>query len=158
MVSSVQEAPVVIRDLLDNNWDSTNTQSIKPTIVTGWWNETRDQNMVTISGTDETAIGGGRTGYFGTQSNAGPVKDIDGSAQIDCWSDADQFTTSSTSAKNLVWDFSEEVKRIITNNTIKISEFRYLSWMGRTELPSLDESPTVERQSCNVSYSYYILP
>lgn len=158
MVSQQEEASVIIRDILDNNWDKANTSSIKPKIKTGWWNESRFDNMVTISGQTETQSDGGRTGYFGFQSGNGPVKDMDGSVQVDCWSESEQFQTNNKNAKDVVYEFSEEVKRIVTDNTITINNLRFISWNGRSELPSLDESPTLERQSCTIDYSYYIFP
>jgi hypothetical protein len=157
MTSYQTEATVIIRDLLDNNWDKSNTDNIKPEITTGWWNETRFDNMVTVTAMDENVADGGQTGYFGMVSGSTGARLMVGTLQVDCWSDADQFS-GSTNAKDVVYNFSEEVDRIITNNTLDTSELRFVSFIGRTSNPGLDESPVIERQSCDLRYSYYRLP
>lgn len=159
MVSSQKEASVIIKELLEDNWDNTNTAiNSDPEITTGWWTESRSENMVTVSGQSENAIDGDRTGYFGYQSGNGPAKLMNGLLQVDCWSDAEQFETSTTNAKDVVYDFSEEVKRIITNKTFTVDNLRFASWLGRVEQPALNESPVLERQSCDIRYGYYIFP
>lgn len=149
MATQIQDPKISIKDLIDNNWDTSNTSiSSKPTITTGWWDNSNENPMVTISGAEESPIGGGTTGFSGIE----PTKELEGSLQVDCWSDRNATTVN---PKKLTFEFSDEVKRIIDENHDQATDLRYVTFLGRQERPDASETPTLYRYICTVGYDYF---
>lgn len=158
MVTSTSEPVVTIKNLLEDNWNSSNTSNITPKFKDGFIEKRIERPLITVSGAEESPIDGGQTGFVGIQSGKGPAKLMDGTLQVDCWDDQDNRRTDSVNAKIVVYEFSEEIKRITTEEVFNAQDLRYISWIGRTQQPDATESPTVFRQQCLIRFGYFILP
>lgn len=165
MVTEVNDVKVSFRNLLTNNWDTSNTViSSQPTIRTDprRFDEERDPVEVTIGADEDTPAQGGETGYTGLESGSGPVQHIEGTLQLDVWVDADADIGESWNAKELAYDISEEVKRIVYNNAeataSEVSDLRSLSWFSRTWMPDTAGEPVVYRYRCLAGFRYFTFP
>lgn len=155
---SLSEEPAVrIRDLLEDNWDASNTSSITPKIHTGWFNNGwGDTPQVTITNPDENTFGGGDTGFIATEaSGAGPVQAYVGTLMVVGWA---HHEMNDQNPKSLVFEFSEEIKRIISNNLFDVQELEWVSFVGKERRVDVNADPTLFRQDCEVRYFYYRRP
>lgn len=157
MTTNIQEPSITIRDLLRDNWDNSNTSiSSDPDIDTGWWDFNSDSPQVTLAGGEDSPVGGGQTGWSGINSVGDPVQEMDGSVQIDCWANR---RSASVNPKTLVYEFAEEVRRIIYNNAKNPgNDLRFLKWMGRSNQPDVGGDPIRYRQRCLVGFDWFDEP
>ncbi len=146
-----------IKDLLKNNWDNTNTSiSEDPRFHTGWWNGSYSgQAQVTVSDPDENVLAGGQTGFTGMSNDGAGTKIMTGNVDVNTWAHHDMY---SVNAKQLSFEMSEEVKRIIGDNTFGISYLDYISWAGRVEIVDTDAPNTLFRYENEIRYGYTVLP
>lgn len=157
---------VVIRDLLRNQWDETNTSidgknTSKPRIHTGWFNGAQgwgDIPQVTITNKNENPIGGSTTGFNAIKPDgSGPVKTMIGTVRVVCWAHQDMY--DDVNAKMLTFEFSEEVKRVIKANLFPSDpSIEWLSFIGPVDRVDVDADPVLFRQDCEVRYMYFDYP
>lgn len=162
----MKDPKLVIRDLLDNNWDTTNTSidslsPNKPRIHTGWFNGAEgwyDIPQISVTNADENPLGGGETGFsFIVPDGSGPGKSMLGNVDVVCWAHQDMY--DGVNAKTLTYEFSEEVKRIIKANLFPSDpDIEWLSWAGRVERVDVDAEPPLFRYDCEVRYFYFDRP
>lgn len=89
----------LLLNLLEQNWDATNTFGLTPDISFGNWNEAKAQPQVTIPQPDEGPIGGGDTGYDAFDSGGGiPHQTVDGVLDVDVWARDRDLGGASTDA------------------------------------------------------------
>lgn len=149
----VQDPTLTIRDLLDDNWNTSNTSvSYKPAIHTGWIDTTANQPQITVTSATESASGR-ETPFSGIDpSGAGPIQTIVGTLKVNCWSNRE--AEGRVNPKKLTYEFSEEVKRILKANVTGATDLRYIGYMGRT-LRVEEESESVWfRYDISVWYVY----
>lgn len=161
-----KDPKLVIRDLLDDNWDPSNTSidgktPDKPRIHTGWFNGSPgwgDKPQISLTNAVESPLGGGTTGFnFTKPDGSGPGKTMLGSVDVVCWAHQDMY--EGVNAKTLTFEFSEECKRIIKNNLFPSSvDVEWLSWIGRVERVDVDANPTLFRYDCEIDYLYFDRP
>lgn len=146
-----------IKDIILNNWDNTNTSiSEDPRVHTGWWNKSwDDQAQISVSDPDENVFGGGQTGFSAMTGSGQGMKIMTGSVRVNCWAHHDMYDVN---AKQLSFEMSEEVKRIIGDNIFGISYLDYISWTGRTEIVNADAPTTLFRYENIIQYQYNVMP
>lgn len=142
---------LTIKDALVSNWDSTNTSGITPEIDI----ESPDNvgtlpngGVVIIGNYDSNPINGGDTGYDGMGSN-GPTQTIIGTADVNTIVTAN---CTSVDPQKLTTQFSEEVKRILTNNAIK-TNLAVVGWGGKLEGNETDINPIRYRYICEATFT-----
>lgn len=155
--SQITDPVKALIDLYEAKWDNANTSiSSDPFISGGWWSFDEERPQITITGYEESPIEGGQTGYVGIDSGNPPVQLLSGTAQVDTWAESE---TVSVDPQKLVFQMSEEVRRITQEESratdATVSDFRSLSWFGRTQSPKVDADPVVYRQRCVVGVRYF---
>jgi len=140
-----------VRNLIKDNWDSDNTSSITPVIHCGWFDYKSNLPQVTVTNSSEVPIGGGETGYFGMVPSGTPAQYWEGSMMVDCWTTRE---ATAVNPKQLVFEFAEEIKRIIKAKYAAVSDLDWISWMGSSEIVHDDQSPVVYRRAGAVRYGY----
>lgn len=150
------EPAISIRDLLANNWDSSNTSiSSDPDIHTGWFKGAPghgDTPQVSLIQSREDDFEGGDTGFF-AQGAENLVQAFTGQVLAVCWAHHDMF--DGVNPKTLTFEMSEEVRRILKANTFAITDLEWVSWVGRVKRVDVDAEPTLFRQDCEVRYFYF---
>lgn len=141
---------ITIKNALINNWNSTNTSGITPDIMI----ESPDNvgtvpadGVVAIGNYDSNPINGGDTGYDGMSSN-GPTQTIIGSADVNTI----VTSTASVDPQLLTTEFSEEVKRVLTENAIK-TDLAIIGWGGKLEGNETDINPIWYRYICEATFT-----
>lgn len=151
----MQDPVLTIKDLVKDNWDNSNTAiSYDPDIHTGWHQEEANNPQVTASNPEESPIRGGATGYAAMDpTGSGGVQELDGTVNVDCWSDRE--VESGVNPKQLTFEFTEEVKRIVKANQHSATDLRVIAYGGRTFVPpDSDENPPVFHYNVPVGYLY----
>lgn len=144
----------VAEDFLLAEWNPDNTSGIKPKISSGWYDFNSDFPQVTVTGVSENVIGGGDTGYNSINlGGTAPTQIMGGEVAVNCWAQRGRGTDGNN-PKTLVYQFSEEVKRIIRNNHEGDSELETLAFNSREQIVDNDSEPTVFRFECMVGYIY----
>lgn len=152
----MQDPKLTLKLLLADKWVAANTSDVTPTIHTGWYDQKASHPQVTVTNADEGVLAGGDTGYSGIKADgSGPTKLMRGTVDVNCWSTRD---AASINPKQLVFEFSEEVKRIVLANVTGATDLIWISWLGRLDQPDPDVTPTVFRYLCQVAYGYYAAP
>lgn len=149
----VSDPKISVRDLLDNNWDHSNTViSEDPLIHTGWFNhDWSGRAQVTVTDADEDAIGGA-TGFSGISASGEGLQIELGQMFVGCWATDPMY--DGAHFKQVAYDLSEEVKRIVLDNTFGISDMQWVAWKGRRDVIDRDADPILYRYECTVVYQY----
>lgn len=131
----MKDPKMTVLDLVENGWDTSNTDiGYEPDFHTGWHNPEATEPEVTVSALNDETPGIGGTGFTGIDpSGAGGIQHPEGIVSIDCWSDRE--VEDDVNPKTVTFNFSEEVKRIIKNNTLSATDLTYLVYNGRDEVP-----------------------
>lgn len=109
----------LVRDLLRDQWDATNTYGLTPSIIFGWFDDKPDgQPAVTIRQGAEGPTDGGQTGYSSIDPSGGsPNQTTVGVVQCHIWTGRDDLDGASTSHQRLYNQrVSEEIRRIVKAN------------------------------------------
>lgn len=164
-MTELADPKVVVKDLLNAEWDAANTsESSPPEFRTGWRDSDLTAPQVTVSHDEESPTS--PTGFNGLGPN-GPTAELRGTAQVNVWTRRD---ICEAHPRTVGHEFTEEVKRIIrefgpsiadydgfTINGLDASAYRYLSWLGREHMPEpveAEDAPVVERFLVTVGYEY----
>jgi len=155
---AMADPTLTIRNLLKNNWDNTNTSlSSDPAIHTGWIDREASSPQVTVTSAEESPISIGQSPFSGiVPDGSGPTQEIGGTVMIDCWSSREM--ESSVNPKQLTFEFSEEVKRILKGNLTSATDLRYIGYQGRRFMTDPDAEPVVFRYSVTAWYVYQERP
>jgi hypothetical protein len=155
-MSLATDPAVFLRQLLVDNWDPENTdyESV-PRIVTGWvQNDDWNKPQICVMSADESPEAGGNTGYFGVQPNGLPMKRMNGNITVSCQTH-ENLANINTDAKSLVYQMSEEVRRIINQYYLDPGGgLVWLSFFSRASLTDTVRRPIIFRQDCVVRYGY----
>lgn len=148
----MKDPKLSILDLLKANWDHSNTSlSYDPDLHTGWHNPEASNPEVTVSSARESPTAGG-TGFSAIDpSGAGGVQEMEGIVAVDCWSNRD---VADENPKSVIFEFSEEVKRIVKQNTFNADDLRYIVWRGRREVTPENEPDVTFHYATRVWYQY----
>lgn len=137
-----------LKNILEDKWDSTNTSGITPKIAINSPDDVEELPQVAISNYDSNPINGGDTGYDGMTSD-GPVQTIIGAA------DVNTIVTDPSvddDPQKITTEFSEEVKRILTNNTLA-TDLAIIGWGGKQELNETNINPIRYRYVCEATFT-----
>ena len=140
-----------LKDILVNKWDSSNTSDVTPEIEIESLDNIGtlpDGGVVTIGNSDTNPINGGDTGYDGMSSN-GPTQTIIGAADVNTIVTED---CASVDPQLLTTEYSEEVKRILTNNTLA-TDLAIIGWGGKLEGNETDINPIRYRYICEAIFT-----
>lgn len=151
------EDPIVtVAGLLASAWDATNTPSLAsaPKISTGWWNHKAARPQVTVTNRDDTARGGGETGWTGLAPN-GLAKTVVGQCMVNCWAARDE-DRSGPDPRKVRAEMGREVQRIlIANASEPPGDLTFLGWDGPNDTEDRDDAERlVFRQIYTVRYGY----
>jgi len=151
------EAPAItIRNLLKNNWESSNTSNSTPKIHTGWWSESSKKHQLTITNPEESEATGSETGYSGIGPD-GPNKFFSGIIYSNVWATREQTEkfTSIENPKQLTWLISEEIDRILTEYYDNPGgDLDIVGLVDRNRRVDPEKDPTVYRFECVIGYVY----
>lgn len=154
----------VLAELLNDEWDASNTLGVTPEIRTGWRDSDLPAPQVTVGTDEESPIT--PTGFSGMSgSGGGPTATIRGTVQVNTWVSRE---VTDENPKQLSSEVSKEIKRVVRENLnpsthafgisgLTAENYRYISWLGREFLPtepSENESPVVYRYLCEIRYEY----
>ena len=143
----VQDPTLTIKQLLEDNWIISNTSiNYVPSIHTGWIDTSANQPQITITSADETAVGD-MTPFSGMRGDGGgPTQTMIGNVMVSCWSNREAEKV--VNPKKLIYEFSEEVRRILKANVTNATDLQYIGYMGRRMI--------VEEESESVWFRYMI--
>ena len=171
MPSTLPENPeYIVRDILQNNWDATNTASYDPSsepgasnwlpITLGWHESSAPHPQVTLSNFSEGVVSGGTTEYSGVMGDgSGPFQDRDGSGLINVWVADEGDYNDDLNAERLTYAIRSEIERIAQEQaTPDATDFLYFGtrWDGRTV--DSDVSPAIHQSQLTCSYGYIKTP
>lgn len=164
----LDEAPVVIiRKLLIDNWDSSNTAlADNPKFQTGWYDHGSDDPQVSITDTEEGVLMPGSTGHSAGTGGGGVAQYRSGQVLVNCWAGTyDDMKDKGdngedVSPKQASWHMAKEVHRITQNNGSGTTNDE-----GKKQLHSLasvdtrrvvddDRDQAVFRYEVTVQYTY----
>lgn len=155
MAGPTQPPEITIKDLLEDEWDSSNTHGVTPQIHTGDYNDRWGGPQISILESDEGPLGGGTTGRRATDpTGSGGVSIVIGDIDVVAWAH-NEFESISTGAERLAYSMSEEVRRILRNN--ELSPGHGLDWItfkSRVKRMDTRANPTLYRYDCRVTYKY----
>ena len=144
----ITDPKVKIKTLLDGNWNSANTNGLTPKVHTGWYNSAwADMPQVTITNPVYTVRNGGETGITAIGGNATLVRFQVCTLDVDCWATREG---TGVNPKDLTYNMSNEVRRIIEANMFSDSELELLTWLGMNEQVDTRVQPVVFRYNNSV--------
>lgn len=127
-----EDPKMTIRNLLLNNWDTSNTSiSTQPKISTGWWDKSNSTPQVSV--TNRKDVGEGAT--FNESGGKGVGRDETTSVLVTGFA---QRQDGEPNPKTLSFEFMQEVVRIVGNNAGNIGDFYLTTADAPTELPPGD--------------------
>ena len=152
----------LVLDILQVEWDNTNSYDLTPKISFGWFDESSGIPQVTISQPDESPSDGGNTGFSGISVD-GPTQRFTGTIEVNVWcrpSDLENANTVNPRQYNQA--AAMEIQRIIGNNNDRPENPRtgnmpvnFLSYAGKTPVPEPDDTIKMLRHyNVVVSYGY----
>lgn len=146
---------LTVYDFLVAGWNSANTSGVTPKIHTGWFNVNWKTPQVTVTDLREFPVSGGVTGFRSIDSLGNGAKLMIGNMTVGVWSHVDD--NSNINPKQLTFEMSEEVKRIVKANmlpNIGTTGLQWLSWIGRRRVVDTSEEPILFRYENTVSCMY----
>lgn len=150
-VTQITDPKVTVRNLVKNNWNAANTQSVTPTFSTGWYDKKKKLPILTVTTPRQFVRHRGTDG-----SGNGVVQIRSGSVLADAWVDrgvvAGGSAVGTAGAKNLAYQMFQEVDRIVTANQNSVSDFLHIEVGTSTELVETEESPAVYRRQAQIRY------
>ena len=127
-----EDPKMTIMNLLDNNWDSSNTSiSTNPKISTGWWDKSNNTPQVSV--TNRQDLGEGAS--FNDGGGEGVGRDETTTVLVTAFA---QRQDGEPNPKKLSFEFQQEAARIIGNNAGSIGDFYLTTVDSPTELPPND--------------------
>lgn len=143
-----------IKDLIKTNWVAANiVGTITPDFHTGWWNPKSLSTQLTFTG--KSGAFQGESGYGAIEGGGGgPVQIKDGVLFVNCWAFRDEGA-GSPNPKQVVYDCTEEVRRIVLANFETIANLTYLSVLATDEVPPDPKtSPLLFRESMTLGFNW----
>lgn len=170
MPTSLPKHPaLIIRDLLVNNWDPSNTSSYDPSITDptdsnflaisrGWYTVGGGHDpYVGLTNFGEGVLGGGQTGFSSMQGDGSGVGQVrDGTGLITVFAEADADYNGERAA-DIVDQIRTEIERIALEDVPfgGTTDFKHFSTSFDSESTDTDVDPPVEQQQCSAGYSWF---
>jgi hypothetical protein len=168
---SVRDAPeVLVKNLIRDAWDETlydAGEQFVPSVHHGWVDPEGDVYEITISNPDESPVGGGETGYTGIDpSGAGPVQEIGGTVDVNCWAARDRAGTNGVSLnpRKAAFLMKWQVEQILRDHATATdasgaeTDMRVLAPRAMTRTVDPDEEPPMWRWNIAAGYQYQARP
>ena len=170
-MSTVRDAvEVEIKNLIRDAWDETLFQAgeqFTPSIHHGWTDPDAVVYEITASNPDESPVRGGETGYSGIDpTGAGPVRDVNGTIDVNCWADADRTGVNGVSLnpRKAIYLMKWQVEKILGDHPTATraddtqTDHRWYSPLGARRFVEPDEEPVVWRYQVIAGYGYQDRP
>lgn len=158
---------LIVRDLLVNNWDKSNTVIDEdPSFHTGWYDYGGTDPQVTITNSDETVMDAGFTGQSAGTGGGGVAQYRTGFCLVNCWAgtyedmEGKGSNSSDISPKDASYDMSKEVHRIMqangsgTTDSNGNQQFHSLAASDVRRVVEDEVDPAVFRYEVTVNYTY----
>lgn len=153
----MEDPKLTIKDLIKDGWNAANVSSVTPSFSTGWFDRKATHPQITVTNPDEMPVRGGETGYSGIKADgSGPTQTRVGGLLVNCWAHRDDG--SGVNPKQLTWEMSEEVERIILANFNQATDLDGISFGDRIERIDDSVSPAVYRYECTIIFWYQKTP
>lgn len=162
-----EDPQIIVYDLLNNNWDESNTVlADPPKFQTGWYDHGSSDPQVSITNAEEGVIQGGSTGQTAGTGGGGVAQYRTGQILVNCWAgtyddmEGKGSGNSDVSPKEAAYDMAAEVHRILQANGSGTTDDQ-----GNKQLHSLaasdarrlvedERDPSVFRYEVVAEYSY----
>lgn len=153
---------VKIQDLLIANWIPANTSNITPKIHTGWFNTAWTKTpQITVTNPEHRPFKGGDTGVTAFKGSGGLVTITHVDMIVAPWaheqmvdSNGATFDSLGINPKALIYEMSNEIKRIIRANRVSDPELDFMAHRGMTPVVDTRVKPVVFRYNHDVRLSY----
>lgn len=151
----------LVLQLLQADWNKSNTFGQTPKITFGWFNEDAGNAQVTVAQPEESPIDAGDTGYSHISADGNPGQTIGGTIQVHVWSRKEDLSGASTdNPRQYNERCCEEIKRIAGANAVSPTNpdtgnqpVDSLAYDGRVPVPEPDR-PSVFHYRATVRYGY----
>jgi len=164
-VTQIADPKLVVKDLLESEWDTANTpEDSPPEFRTGWRDGNLSAPQITASHDEESPTS--PTGFTGIGPD-GPTSERRGTVRLNVWTRRDLVAAN---PKTVGYEFSEEIKRIVSAfgpsihaydgfsiGSLDAAGYRYLSWLDREFMPENDDADDVPiryRYRLVIGYEY----
>jgi len=157
MPVTVKDIKLLVRDLLRNEWD--NTDSVKPVesddIHTGWWDASKDYPQVTVTSDEEGPLNGGDTGVTGIKGDgSGYVQHRNGTVLVDCWAGSQEDYSSRGEEQVQLQAMMDQIETIVYNNLQSLEGIDSVAITTRTKLVDADANPSEHRCQFELTYNW----
>lgn len=156
-MSNPKDPILLILELLEDNWDSSNTSSITPKFGVGWYEtEASSTQVIVAQHPDEYSLGA--TGVDGLSGSGSPNQRIRGLIFVEVFVEepvSDDGTAYIPEA--LAYVFVREIRRIIMANfnNVQADGYDYVTYSGMNRIvPSEDDHPISTRYSVRLGYQW----
>lgn len=139
----IEDPKLVLKKLVDAEWNATNTDGVTPAFRTGWRDEDLGGPTVTFGPDEESPTS--PTGFTGIAGDgSGPTAQTRGTCQIHTWA---THETQSANGKTAAKQYADEALRIVGEfydvseysgwplSGTDPSEYRYIAPLGREFVP-----------------------
>lgn len=149
-----KDIKLVIRDLLTNQWDATETVlDSQPDIHTGWYDYDAGTPQVTITNVNHFTIGGGNTGLNAMPSGSGQTPDKrTGTILVNAWSGTRENV--SQNPKKIAYSLTKHIDDIIGKNTTGHTHINSLATESVREIVEEDAPEVVTRREITARFTY----
>lgn len=156
----------LVLDLLQDQWDSTKTYGITPSITYGWFNEDKSVPQVTVPQPEEGPVNGGQTGYASMSGDgSGPSQQIAGACIVHLWARSDDVSGANAAAgenpRNWLSYALEMLHKILDDNAVRPTNpstgeqpVEYVSYGEPAPAHDTNRTPTVYHLVVPVNFGY----
>lgn len=122
----------LVRDLLRDGMQASNSFGLKPTIKYGWFDDDPNTPHVYVREGDENTFGGGETGYAAMDGAGGsPHREVSGTVELHAFATFGHLSNASTGApQEYLWGSAAndgtvsggvvaEIERVIDDNAVR---------------------------------------
>jgi len=145
------------------NWNPANTKNITPKIHTGWYNAAWNTTpQVTVTTPITNSLRASATGVAAIGPGGTKVRLMKTDLLIAPWAHHEMvdpatgssFKTLSVNPKDLTYDMSNEIRRIVEENIFSDPELDHISWLGMEEVVDVRIKPAIFRYDNDVRLVY----
>jgi len=155
----ITDPKVKIYNVLVANWAPANTSNVTPKIHMGHYNtawEARPQ--ITIVGPRYDVLRGGSTGITAFNGAGASVRVTEVEMFVSCWAHHEMKDNNGAAIgvnpRQLTYEMSHEVKRILESNMFTDSELDWMNWTGMVEGVEMKIKPVLFRYTNTVRLMY----
>lgn len=167
-MTRLDDPKLVLRELLEAEWGTGGIDGgmTVPDFSTGWHNQGVTVPQVTAGPDEESPVGGGNTGMTGMKGDgSGPVSDMDGTVNVNCWADNDEVA-SDENPKDVAREYAVEVREIVKTHylvadytfpaaaDVTADNYRHIWPAPHLFRPDPEADPVNFRYQVTVGYQY----